>query len=87
MDMQEHTRAQAVFPDGRVVEVTLPAWLLPLPGDLMTIPGELGADGLYMPLRVTARLLQPEPIAGQPKVMLFVEPVTEPGRPALSVVK
>ena len=86
--MQEHTRAQAVFPDGRVVETTLPVWLLPLPGDLMTITGEVGADGGLLPLRVLTRLLQAEPLDGQSNVTLFVELAMEdPGRPQLSVVR
>lgn len=86
--MEERTTAQAVFPDGRVAQATFPVWLLPLPGDLVTIPGELGADGGYLPLRVTARLLQPEPVTGQPKVTLFVEVAVEPtARQPLSVVK
>ena len=86
--MQEHTKAQAIFPDGRVAEMTLPIWLLPLPGDLMTIPGEAGADGGLVVLRVLTRLLRPEPLSGQPWVTLFVDlAAEEPGRPRLSVVR
>lgn len=86
--MEERTTAQVVFPDGRVTGAIFPVWLLPLPGDLVTIPGELGADGGYLPLRVTARLLQPEPIAGQPRVTLFVDSaVDQSGRPRLAIVR
>lgn len=86
--MDAWTTAQVVFPDGRVTTATFPVWLLPLPGDLVTIPGELGLDGGYLPLTVTARLLQPEPIAGQPRVTLFVDSAVEqPGRARLASVK
>ena len=86
--MDERTTVQAVFPDGRMAEAMFPVWLLPLPGDLVTIPGELGTDGLFLPLRVTARLLQPELVAGQPRVTLFVESAVESaGQPRLTVVR
>lgn len=86
--MDGSTTVQVVFSDGRLEQAKFPVWLLPLPGDLITIPGELGSDSGFLPLRVTARLLQPEPIDGQPRVTLFVEPAVEqPGRRTLKVVK
>lgn len=86
--MEERTTVHAVFPEGRVVQTTFPVWMLPLPGDLVTIPGELGEDGGFLPLRVTARLMQPEPIPGQPRITLFVEVAVEPSsRPPLTVVR
>ncbi|MCZ2496412.1 hypothetical protein GN316_06555 [Xylophilus sp. Kf1] len=86
--MQERTTAQVVFPDGRVTSAIFPVWLLPLPGDWIAIPGEVGLDGGFLPLTVTARLLQPEPVTGQPQVTLFVDSAVEQaGRPRLAVVK
>jgi hypothetical protein len=82
--MDGWTTAHVVFSDGRVEQAKFPIWLLPLPGDLVTIPGELGSDSGFVPLRVTARLLQPEPVLGQPRVTLFVEAASQP---RLSVVR